>query len=104
MHENIRKRKYCKLGLKSTKSTFQTKNTSLIKKAPCLNPSCIWTNSKSSDESMNHNKVTANLKPQTALFILDKPPWKNRVEAHKKAGKLSPAGKILSIGRKNLHR
>ena len=72
MHEKIRERKSCKLGLKSAKSTVQTKITSPIKQAPCLNPGRIWTNSKSSDESMNHNKVTANPKPQTVLFISDK--------------------------------
>ena len=64
MHEKIRQRKSRKLGLKSAKSTIQTKNTSPIKQAPCLNPGGIWTNSKSSDESMNHNNVTAHPKPK----------------------------------------
>ena len=72
MHEKIRQRKSCKLGLKSAKSTVQTKITSPIKQAPCLILGHIWTNSKSSNESMNHNKVTANMKPQTELFISDK--------------------------------
>ena len=64
MHEKIRKRKSCKLGLKSAKSTVQTKITNLIKQALYLNPGCIWTKSKSSDESMNHNNVTTHPKPK----------------------------------------
>ena len=98
MHEKIRQRKSCKLGLKSAKSTVQTKNTSPIKQAPCLNPRCIWTNSKSSDESMNHNNVTAHSKPKLRSLprrktrLVQNPRRnstipKNRVKAHKNGGK-----------------
>ena len=98
MHEKIRQRKSCKLGLKSAKSTVQTKITSPMRQAPCLNPGHIWTNSKSSNESVNHNNVTANLKPKLCSSSrrktrLDQNPRrnsaipKNRVKAHKKGGK-----------------
>ena len=98
MHEKIRQKKSCKMGLKSAKSIVQTENTSPIKQAPCLNPGRIWTNSKSSNESMNHNNVTANPKPKLRSSSrrktrLDQNPRrnstipKNIVKAHKKGGK-----------------
>ena len=108
MHEkknNDKTKKSYEFVLKSAKSTVQTKITSLIKQAPCLNPGRIWTNSKSSDESMNHNKVTANLKPQTALFILEKTAMeKYSRNTQNRRKKPSSARKTLSIWRKPPHR
>ena len=98
MHEKIRQRKSYKLGLKSAKSTVQTKITSPIKQAPYLNPSRIGTKSKSFDESMNHNKVNSNPKPQTMLFILEKTAMeKYSRNTQKRQKKPSPVRKTLNI-------
>ena len=41
-------------------SLSKTKITIPIEQTFHIHPSCIWTNSKSSNESMNHNNVTDN--------------------------------------------
>ena len=53
-----------------------TKITTLIEKIPQLNPGRIWTNSNSSDKSMNHIVATANLQKNrlyTVLLIVENP-------------------------------
>ena len=60
------------------KTLSVTKMTTLIAKILHLNPSRIWTNSKSFDESMNHIAATANLQNTrlyAMLLIVENPNW-----------------------------